>query len=272
MNTTAWKGKVAIVTGGGSGIGKELAMQMAGAGAKVMVTDINGASAKQVAEGCGRDARWHALDVADRDAVRTLVQDVHREHGRLDYMFNNAGIAVAGEVHEIPLADWDRIMRINIGGVLNGVLAAYPLMVAQGSGHIVNTASLAGLGPAPLLGPYGMSKHAVVGLSNSLRIEAMHHGVKVSVLCPAAIETPLLDEQVDTHWFPDMRRFLTNLAGPPYPLDRFGERALRSIERNEGVIVIPGRAKAAWVIGRLFPGLVTKLSADAVALERKDRK
>jgi len=272
MKTTAWKGKVAIVTGGGSGIGKELAMRMAAAGAKVVVTDINGAAAKQVAEACGPEASSSALDVADRDAVSMLVQDVHRQHGRLDYMFNNAGVAVAGETHEIPQADWDRIISINVGGVLNGVLAAYPLMVAQGSGHIVNTASLAGLGPAPLMGPYGMSKHAVVGLSTSLRIEAMKYGVKVSVLCPAAIETPLLDEQVDTHWFPDMRRFLTNLAGPPFPLDQFGQRAMKAIERNEGIIVIPGRAKAAWIIGRLFPALVTKLSADAVALERKDKK
>lgn len=271
MKKEIWKNAIAVVTGGGSGIGKELSLRMSALGSKVIVTDINENNAKLVAKECGPNASSFKLDVTDRDAFKALIDQVHLQYGRIDYLYNNAGIAVAGEAFEIPVAEWDRIIRININGVLNGVLAAYSLMVAQGSGHIINTASLAGLGPAPLVSPYAMSKHAVVGLSTSLRIEALKYGVKVSVLCPAAIETPLLNEKMDTHWFPDMRRFLTNLAGPPMPIAEFGKSALQAIENNVGIIVLPGRAKAAWIIGRLFPALVTKISLGAVDLERKDR-
>ena len=173
----------------------------------------------------------------------------------MDFLFNNADIGLSGEAFEVPVAEWDRIINTNLRGVMNGVLAAYPLMINQGFGHIINTASLAGLGPAPLLSPYSMTKHAIVGLSISLRIEAVKYGVKVSVLCPGPIETPILDSEAShpSHWYPDTRRFLTNLVGPPYPVHLLVEKALREIEQNKSIIVIPGRAKLAWIIGRLFP-------------------
>ncbi len=190
-----WKGATAIVTGGGSGIGKALSLAMAKRGAHVLVTDINAEAAAQVAAACGADASAQTLDVRDAAAVQACVDGFVSTHGKLDYFFNNAGMGVAGEVYEIALEAWDRVIDINIRGVVHGVAAAYPIMVKQKSGHIINTASLAGLGPAPLLTPYAMTKHAVVGLSTSLRIEGKAHNVKVSVLCPSAIETPLLDAQ-----------------------------------------------------------------------------
>lgn len=277
MGKIAWQGTVAFVTGGGSGIGKAISLQIAKKGGIVIVTDINADHAQAVALQCGGKSKAYRLDVRDESAVKELVQAVFNEFGRLDFIFNNAGIGVGGEAHEIAADLWSRIFDINIKGVLNGVLAAYPLMIQQGFGHIVNTASLAGLGPAPLLAPYAMTKHAVVGLSTSLRIEAEKYGVQVNVLCPAAIETPLLDSEnpgdlPNVPWTPDMRRFLTNLAGPPYPVEQFAAEALQAIEDNEPVIVIPGRARLAWRIGRFFPSLVFKLSLKAVALERSFRK
>ncbi|MES3020159.1 MAG: SDR family oxidoreductase [Pseudomonadota bacterium] len=272
----AWQGKTAVITGGGSGIGRALAHALAGRGATVIVTDIDLPAAQKVAAECA-GASAHALDVRDADAVRTLVEAAAREHGRLDYIFNNAGIAVGGETEEISAAAWDRVIDINLRGVINGVMAAYPIMLAQGCGHIVNTASLAGLVPAPLLTPYAMSKHAVVGLSTSLRIEAARRGVRVSVLCPAAIETPLLDTVgvaglPPPLWIPNARRFLARLSGPPHPVARFAEEALAAILRNQAVIVIPGRARIGWRIGRLFPRLVEKISQGAVQAERDERK
>ena len=196
--------------------------------------------------------------------------------GRLDFLVNNAGVAVAGEAQEITGAHWTRVLDVNVGGTVNGVLAAYPIMVKQRSGHIVNIASLAGLGPAPLLVPYGTSKHAIVGLSTSLRCEAVHYGVRVSAVCPAAIETPLLDQDNPADlpaisWHPDMRRFLTCMAGPPYPVERFADEALRGVEKNRAVIVIPARARLAWRLGRLLPGLTEKIVQTAVAAERRLR-
>lgn len=272
MNKAAWQGAVVFVTGGGSGIGRQLAKAISARGGIVIVTDINAATAATVAVECGPQATSHALDVTDANAVTKLVSDTFEKYKRLDYIFNNAGIGAAGEAFEIPASEWERLINVNLRGVLNGVLAAYPIMIKQGGGHIVNTASLAGLGPAPLMAPYGMTKHAVVGLSTSLRLEAEKYNVKVSVLCPAAIETPILNETTDTNWIPDMRRYLTNLAGPPLSVEQFGESALMSIEANEEIIVIPGRAKASWIIGRLFPGIVGAAFKKAMALERSFRK
>jgi len=268
-----WQGQTAWVTGGGSGIGKALALALAQRGVDVHVVDINWDAAQSVAQACGPGAKALELDVRDAEKFGACLQSVFAQKHRLDYLFNNAGIGVGGECFEIPVQMWDHIIDINIRGVVNGIAAAYPLMVKQGHGHIINTASLGGLGPAPLLTPYALTKHAIVGLSTSLRIEAAALGVRVSVLCPAAIETPLLDSEnpagfTQLSWRPDMRRFLTKLAGPPYPADKLAAEALAAIERNVGIIVLPGKARILWRLGRFFPGLVEKVSLSAVAAER----
>jgi NAD(P)-dependent dehydrogenase (short-subunit alcohol dehydrogenase family) len=208
---TIWRDKTAFLTGGGSGIGRALALALTKRGAQVVVTDIDEASAIRTAAECGSLARGRALDVRYAAGVQSVIEDVCRAHGRLDFVFNNAGIGMAGEADEIPLVAWERIIDVNLRGVIHGVLAAYPLMLRQGFGHIINTASLAGLAPSPLLTPYSMTKHAVVGLSASLRIEAAARGVRVSVLCPAAIETPILDKAELPGlplpvWVPNIRR------------------------------------------------------------------
>ena len=273
MNT--FNNKTVFLTGGGSGIGRSLALLLAQHGAIVCVADINLDSARRVAEACGNKASAVAVDVRDAEKLKSCIEDFAQQQGRLDYIFNNAGIGIGGETDEIPLPAWQHIVDINVYGVLNGVLAAYPIMLKQGFGHIINCASLAGLGPAPLLAPYALTKHAVVGLSKSLRIEAATRGVKVSVLCPSAIETPILDSQNPSqfkiNWSPNMRRFLTALAGPPYPVDQCAKDALAAISKNKGIIVLPGRARLAWILGRLSPTLVEVASQKAVAVERKSR-
>lgn len=271
-----WNESTAFITGGGSGIGRALAQALAARGASVRVADIDGAAAARVAAECGSRASAITLDVCDDQAVRAAIEGFAAEYGQLDCLFNNAGIGVAGETNEIPLAEWRRVLDVNLYGVVHGVLAAYPLMLRQGSGHIVNTASLAGLVPAPLLTPYAVSKHAVVGLSTSLRIEAAPRGVRVSVLCPAAIETPLLDTKnppgSPVPWVPDMRRFLTALAGPVYPVEKCAQDTLAAMERNERIIVLPARARLGWRIARMFPALIEKASGAAVAKERANRQ
>lgn len=270
---TSFQGISALVTGAGSGIGKALSIELARRGAKVLVTDINESNARAVASAMGGAAQARCLDVRDAAAFERAVDDWAARHGGIDLLVNNAGIGVGGELQDLTLDHWDRIIDINLRGVVHGVQAAYPRMVRQKRGHILNVASLAGLGPAPLLVPYATTKHAVVGLSTSMRIEAAPLGVRVSVLCPSAIETPILDsgnpaDLPATRWRPDLRRFLTRLAGPPYPVERLAEEALDALARNVPVIVIPGRARAAWRIGRVVPALVEKLAGAAVAAER----
>jgi NAD(P)-dependent dehydrogenase (short-subunit alcohol dehydrogenase family) len=272
----SWSGATAVVTGAGSGIGKALACAMASRGANVFVTDVNEQSAREVAATCGARAQARRLDVRDPDAVRAVIEEAATVTGRLDYLFNNAGIALGGEAQDLVLGHWERILDVNVRGVVHGVVAAYPMMVKQGRGHIVNVASLAGLGAAPLLAPYSMTKHAVVGLSTSLRAEGAALGVRVSVLCPAAIETPILDSEnpkdlPNPTWKPDMRRFLTKIAGPPYPVDELAKDALAGVEKNQAVIVVPGRARLVWRVSRWFPALAELGVLDAVASERKHK-
>ncbi|MHB8696273.1 MAG: SDR family oxidoreductase, partial [Solirubrobacteraceae bacterium] len=190
-----FNGRVALVTGAASGIGKALAAALAARGAHVIMSDIDRATLEEAATRIDGDRTTAELDVRDANAFVGLVEQITRQHGRLDILINNAGTAAVGEAHELSLDHWRHVLAVNIDGVVHGVHAAYPGMVARASGHIVNIASVAGLAPAPLFAPYATSKFAVMGLSLSLRAEAATHGVGVTVVCPGAIETPLLDLQ-----------------------------------------------------------------------------
>jgi len=263
------QGRVALVTGGASGIGRALSGALVARGASVVVADINASRAAAVAselDGRGPgSATSLSLDVADAGGFQRAVGEVRDGHGRLDLLFNNAGIGIGGPVEELELAHWERTIDVNLRGVMHGVVAAYPLMVEQGHGHIVNTASLAGLLPFPFGVPYGMTKHAVVGLSVSLRGEARAHGVRVSAVCPGVIDTPILDSEGP----PDLPRtrfagrgremFLRSNRGPAYPPERLAEDVLRGVERNRAIIVAPARARTIWLANRIAPGLVERL-------------
>ncbi|MFW0794305.1 SDR family oxidoreductase [Gordonia sp. CPCC 205515] len=265
-------GRTAIVTGGGSGIGAALTRALAHAGANVVCTDVDEAAAKEVAEGLvsarGR-VRAVALDVTDRDAVATVVDEVVTDAGRIDFMFNNAGIALGGNTELLGAEQWDSIIDINIRGVVHGVSAAYPHMIRQRSGHIVNTASMGGLTAAGLLTSYVMTKHAIVGLSLALRSEAAAHGVDVLALCPAAVETPLLDAG-GVGGFTGRTYYLSGQGvRTPYSADRLAAEALVAIERGQPLLVVPWQARMAWRFARFAPGLMQKASTSFVAQQRE---
>jgi NAD(P)-dependent dehydrogenase (short-subunit alcohol dehydrogenase family) len=274
------QGRIALITGGASGIGKALCGALVVRGARVVVADINAsgaaAVARELAERGPGSATSLSLDVADASGFEHAVGQVHDEHGHLDLLFNNAGIGIGGPVEELTLAHWERTLDVNLRGVVHGVLAAYPLMVKQGSGHIVNTASLAGLLPFPLGVPYAMTKHAVVGLSVSLRSEARAHGVRVSAVCPGVIDTPILDSEGP----PDLPRtrlagrgrdmFAHSTRGPAYPPERLAEDVLRGVERNRAIIIAPARARAAWLANRISPRLVERIYARELDWVRRE--
>lgn len=268
--------RTAVVTGGASGIGAAIARALVARGDSVVVADVDGAGAAAVAAELDRlgpgHARAEALDVRDAEAVRSVVEGAHRREGRLDLLFNNAGIGIGGAVEDLGLSHWDRAVDVNLRGVVHGVVAAYPLMLRQGHGHIVNTASLAGLVPGPLITPYAMTKHAVVGLSLSLRAEAAAHGVRVSVLCPGVVGTPILDRGNPTD-LPEVRRvdareYLTRVGGAPYPPDALAADLLRAVDRDRAVVVVPRRARVAWRMQRAAPWLVEQVSRRNVAWAR----
>ncbi len=268
MRASGFTGRTAIVTGGASGIGRALGAALCAQGAHVVLADIDEGTATEAAaaiaatETRGGSVRGARLDVRDRDSVRALVDEVVGAHGRLDLMVNNAGIALGGESHLMPAEHWDRTIDVNLRGVVNGVVSAYPLMVAQGHGHLVNVASMAGLAPTPLTAAYTMTKHAVVGLSTTLRPEAALHGVRVTVVCPGAVETPILDRPPPAD-LPGQavgtltsRQFLEMMHMRPMAADQFARQALRGIARNRAIVIVPRSGRALWYLQRGSPAAV----------------
>jgi NAD(P)-dependent dehydrogenase (short-subunit alcohol dehydrogenase family) len=256
-----FQGAVAIITGGASGLGLALAEALTQKGAEVVLADLQFALAQQVASGIqakGGRARAVQLDVTDFGAVEAVVQETYRISGRVDFLFNNAGIVVAGEAEWYQLDDWYRVIDVNLRGVVNGVQAVYPIMRQQGFGHIVNTASMAGLIPLAGLLSYSASKHAVVGLSTSLRLEAALCGVNVSALCPGAVETPIVGGgkfgKVLNPPPVEVQRRLWERGRPIAP-ERFAREALIGVAKNKAIIVIPWWWKIAWWVYRLSPCL-----------------
>jgi NAD(P)-dependent dehydrogenase (short-subunit alcohol dehydrogenase family) len=268
--------RTAIVTGGASGIGRALAHELAVGGVHVVVADRQVAAAEQVAAdigGRGGSAVAAALDVRSADDFRALVEQTVARTGRLDYLFNNAGIAVGGLAAEFTPADWDDVIDVNLRGVAYGVCAAYPVMIRQGFGHIVNTASMAGLTAPPLQISYTATKHAVVGLSKALRVEARRHGVRVSVVCPGAIRTPILGGgafgRFTSGTDPAMLAQMTDQMRPIDPAV-LARRVLRAVARNRAIIVEPRRWRLLWYIERLSPALFER--GTGVLMRRIERE
>ncbi|MGK5558882.1 SDR family NAD(P)-dependent oxidoreductase, partial [Actinomadura kijaniata] len=176
---------------------------------------------------------------------------------------------------ELTLDHWDRAIDINLKGVVHGVHAAYPIMLEQRSGHIVNTASLAGLVPMPLGIPYTATKHAVVGLSLGLRAEAAGRGVKVSVVCPSFVDTPLLTnvnpDLPPTSMSGDAKGDIKKAAPRLYTAEKLARDIMRGVARNQALIVAPAHGRAAWRGMRLNPGAAVKVASLAVGRLRSGR-
>lgn len=263
----SFAGKHAIVTGGGSGIGAALCRALDLAGAHVLCTDIDERAARDVVSTLGPRATAARLDVTDSAAVQSTVDDVVARSGRLDLLFNNAGIVWGGDTELLTLDQWNAIIDINIRGVVHGVAAAYPQMLRQGHGHIVNTASMAGLTAAGQVTSYVATKHAVVGMSMALRSEAVPRGVGVLVVCPAAVETPILDKGA-VGGFVGRDYFLQAQGGKPYDADRLARDTLRAIEKNKAILVKPSVAHAQWLLARAAPTLMNRLAMRFVGDQR----
>jgi len=255
-------GATAIITGGASGIGRALAEELARRGCEVVLADLQIELAEEVASEIrvsGGKAKAVKIDVTDFPAMEQLVQETVKRTGRLDYIFNNAGIVIGGHVNQYGIEDWNQIVDVNLRGVVNGIQASYKIMMAQGFGHIVNTASMAGLMPGPGNVAYTTTKHAVVGLSKSLRAEAAQMGVRVSVICPGVIRTPILEgggrygKMLVDIPSEELRRMLEKLR--PMSPNLFAKKVLNSVAKNRAIIIVPSWWKLFWWINRLSPSL-----------------
>lgn len=196
--TADMTGKVAIVTGGASGIGRATGVAFAQAGARVAVVDIDEQAAKATRDAIhrlGGESIAIAADVGDAAQVRRYVQATLSAWGRIDALFNNAGIGgVQSPVVSYPPEVFERVLRVNLMGTFLGMQAVLPGMIAQGGGAIVNMASVSGNVGAPTMSAYSASKHAVIGLTRTTAAEMGRQGVRVNAVCPGPIDTNLMND------------------------------------------------------------------------------
>ena len=266
-----YKDRVAIVTGGASGIGRALCEELVQKGAIVFVADIDHAGAERVASDItagGQHAQAVEVDVAQQEAVANLVASAVHQYGRLDYMFNNAGIALAGEVSDMETSDWQHALNINLWGVIHGTNSAYKVMLHQGSGHIINTASGAGLCPAPMNAAYCTTKYAVVGLSTALRMEAASLGVNVSVVCPGFIRTPIFDSTTYIGINREQALAQTRSFRMMEP-SKCAQVILRAVGRNKAIIPVTAETHIAWWFYRIAPAVYDLLGCLLATKYRK---
>lgn len=249
-----FSGKVAIVTGAASGIGRGLCEVLLDQGAIVHATDIRMDALAGLASGAG-ELSTAQLDVTRALDVAELVRRVANERGRLDLIFNNAGIGVVGDFRLIDLDDVRRITDVNLWGVVYGTKAAYEVMAEQGHGHIVNIASSAGVMPVPMQTSYAMTKHAVVGFSRSLRIEAATCGVKVSAVLPGLVRTGFFEAATVVGDY-DYQQEMEDVPVRPIAARRAGELILAGVRANRELIAFPTSNRLILWLFRHFPALM----------------
>lgn len=270
MAASPFHDAVAFVTGGASGLGRALCEELGRLGARVVVTDVQEEGARAVAESivvAGGRATAAALDVRDAAAFERLLDDTIAAHGRLDYLFNNAGLSTAGELQHLSLEHWHKVLDVNLWGVIHGTAPAYAHMIRQGAGHIVNISSLAGLASMALGAPYAASKFGVVGLSLTMRAEGADLGVKVSAVCPAYIRTSIFENA--TYVGSDKKGILATIPFKFVEVDVAARIVLRGIERNKAVIVFPFYARLLWWLTRLSPSIAVAINRDTVRSFRR---
>jgi butyryl-CoA dehydrogenase len=257
--------KVAAITGAGSGIGRSLARSLAGRGAHLALCDIDEdglAETVALCEGSGVKVTSQRIDVADRAAVEAWAEQVVSEHGRVNLVFNNAGVACAANIERLSYEDFEWLMNINFWGVVHGTKAFLPHLVAAGEGHIVNMSSVFGLISVPAQSAYNSSKFAVRGFTDALRIEldAARNGVSATTVHPGGVKTNIarnarMDEAVMGHDAADFDKIAMTTP------DKAARQILDAVQKNKRRVLVGPDAKFIDFVSRLPAGLYQSVLA-----------
>ena len=263
MDTRNLSGKVGVVTGAGSGIGRATALALAERGANLAICDVDGVGLAETADrikALGREVLSQTVDVAQADAMQAFAQATRSALGRVDIVVNNAGIGLAGLFVDVPLEAWTKILGINISGVIHGCHAFLPGMIeADAGGHIVNIASMAGYCQAPGMTAYGTTKFGVLGFSECLRAELSVHGIGVTAVCPGMINTAIVrtSKMYGLNEDSELReQGIRAFERRNYSPERVAQKILRAVQKNRGVAPISPEAWAGYWVKRLAPGLI----------------
>ncbi|MEP2777357.1 MAG: SDR family oxidoreductase [Luteolibacter sp.] len=259
MNSTsiqkkAFAGATVVLTGAASGLGKAMTRLLADAGAEVFALDVNGAGLDRLVEECPGNIHAVQADVTDLDAYRRIGERIIGLSGKVDYLFNNAGITLLGEAQNLPFPRWKTLMDINLMGAVNGTQVFYPSMIIRKSGRIINTASIAGTTGYATATAYTASKAAVLEFSRSLRAEAKNYGVGVSVACPGYVDTGIFAE--DRIVGADRGQMIRDLPVKMMSPDYAAGRLLDGVAKGKGTIIFPFSAKFLWTLSCWAPPLI----------------
>jgi NAD(P)-dependent dehydrogenase (short-subunit alcohol dehydrogenase family) len=261
-------GKIVLVTGAASGLGRGIAMAFARAGSDLVLVDIDQEGLLETAamvEDTGSRSLVKMVDVSDREGMEIMAGEVLSDWGRVDILINNAGVGVGGELHDIPLDSVDWIVGINLLGEIYGTRLFLPQMIERGGGHIVNVASLSGLVLLPLHICYTTTKYGITGFTEALWAEARRHGIGVSLVCPGAVSTNIMEhtrgytsterqKDSEERW----EHILTQRGMDP---EEAGRRVLEAVARKKFLVLLRPEAYLLYYIKRLFPGLVLRVNA-----------
>jgi NAD(P)-dependent dehydrogenase (short-subunit alcohol dehydrogenase family) len=267
-----FKDRVVVITGAGSGIGRATAIAFAAEKADLVIADINEKSLADAAKdisALGARVLTRVVDVSDREAMAAFASAVISERGRVDILHNNAGFAIGARIESLTLDDWDRILKVNLWGVIHGINFFLPHMIKRRQGHIVNTSSVLGLCAAPGTGAYNTTKFAVAGLGETLRAELRRYNIGVTTLCPGVINTAIITNArlrlpeatvVDRD---NLEDFYRSRGWPP---ERVARAVLKAVRCNRSVVPVGPEVWAQWFFKRLSQ------SAYDAAIAFADRK
>lgn len=267
--------KIALVTGAASGMGRATAKEMARQGAHLILVDINEEGLKEVAADIERmENRAHIIvaNLALKEDIARVAKTALEQEDHIDILYNNAGVALLEEIKDTTTEDWEWLVDINMWAPIRLTQALLPHMIERGTGHIVTTASVAGLMGAPMLGAYSVTKFGMVGYSEALRAEVAQYGISVSAVCPGVVRTKLV-ETIKTPGVKD---------GMSQQMDRYpswvgldereaGKQIVKGIRKNKGYILIAREAKPLWYLKRISPEatyFVNKLVFKLIRSER----
>jgi len=258
----SFRDRVIVITGAGSGIGRSLALGLASESSRLYLVDIDRESLEEVESetaSSGAGISTCLMDCTDPSCMKDLADRVFDEEGRVDILFNNAGVCGGGGVDELSIDDWKWVIDINLMAVIYGIHSFVPGMIRQGGGHIVNTASLSGLIGFPYTGPYTASKFAVVGLGETLSSELCVHNIHVTTVCASAVSTDIVNHsriRLPGNWLSRVRRMIDTRGMSP---DTAAEKILKAVKRKKKLAIISPEIWPLWILKRMSSALFLKL-------------